>query len=143
MIINGDWVCDYIVEMGHANDIHPRFTREITAKCDFLAVEIAERTTPGYVALKVYPKEGRLIEVREVYNTPGPGLKGKPVRHVRNAKYISIDDIVAETENGIDVDWACVNKAVIDIDKAKVLEVSGYKWMTGNFTEYYDGREVN
>ena len=53
----GDYVTTYIVEMGRANDTSPRITREIDAKCDYMAVEIAERTTPNYIAFDVYRKE--------------------------------------------------------------------------------------
>lgn len=52
----GDYVTNYIVEMGRVNDADPRIIKEVTAKCDYMAVEIAERTTPGYVAFNVYEK---------------------------------------------------------------------------------------
>lgn len=52
----GDYVTDYIVEMGRPNDTKTRITRYVTAKCDYMAVNIAERTTNGYIALRVYPK---------------------------------------------------------------------------------------
>lgn len=52
----GDSVRTYIVKMGHPNDTRPRITREIDAKCDYIAAEIAEKATPGYIALEVYPK---------------------------------------------------------------------------------------
>lgn len=50
----GDCVFTYVVEMGRKNDSQPRLTRKIDAKCDYMAVEIAERMTPGYIAFKVY-----------------------------------------------------------------------------------------
>lgn len=53
----GDSVGDYIVEMGRPNDTRPRITREITAKCDYMATAAAERMTPGYIAFRVYKKE--------------------------------------------------------------------------------------
>ena len=52
----GDYVTDYVVEMGRPNDTKARITRYVTAKCDYMAVNIAERTTKGYIAFKVYPK---------------------------------------------------------------------------------------
>lgn len=52
----GDYVTDYIVEMGRPNDTRPRLTRCIAAKCDYMAVNIAEKNTKGYIAFKVYPK---------------------------------------------------------------------------------------
>ena len=52
----GDYVSEYVVEMGRRNDATPRITREIEAKCDYMAAEIAERTTPGYIAFNVYQK---------------------------------------------------------------------------------------
>lgn len=52
----GDYVTNYIIEMGRVNDTKPRTIKEVTAKCDYMAVEIAERTTPGYVAFNVYEK---------------------------------------------------------------------------------------
>lgn len=52
----GDSIRTYIVELGRRNDTVPRTTREITAKCDYMAVEIAERMT-GYIAFNVYRKE--------------------------------------------------------------------------------------
>ena len=53
---NGDYVTEYIVEMGRRNDTSPRITREVPAKCDYMAAETAERLTPGYIAFNVYPK---------------------------------------------------------------------------------------
>ena len=52
----GDCVTVYTVEMGRTNDIRPRITKEIEAKCDYMAAEIAERTTPGYIVFDVYRK---------------------------------------------------------------------------------------
>lgn len=52
----GDYVTEYTVEMGRRNDTKPRIVREITAKCDYMAAEIAERMTHGYIAFNVYPK---------------------------------------------------------------------------------------
>lgn len=53
----GDYVTDYVVELGRRNDIQPRITRTITAKCDYMAAEAAERGAPGYIAFSVYAKE--------------------------------------------------------------------------------------
>lgn len=53
----GDYVNDYIVEMGRTNDTWARIVRVVTAKCDYMAAEIAEKSTPGYVAFNVYRKE--------------------------------------------------------------------------------------
>ena len=53
----GDYVTEYIVELGRRNDTRPRITRTATAKCDYMAAEIAERGAPGYIAFNVYPKE--------------------------------------------------------------------------------------
>ena len=52
----GDFVTDYIVEMGRVNDLKPRITMEITAKCDYMAAQIAERIRPGYIVFKVYSR---------------------------------------------------------------------------------------
>ena len=52
---NGDFITEYIVELGRPNDTKSRLIREVDAKCDYMAVEIAERTTPGYIAFHVYP----------------------------------------------------------------------------------------
>lgn len=50
----GDSVITYVVEMGRMNDSTARITREIEAKCDYIAVEIAERMTTDYKAFHVY-----------------------------------------------------------------------------------------
>lgn len=50
----GDSVITYVVEMGRMNDSKPRITREVTAKCDYIAVEIAERMAQDYKAFNVY-----------------------------------------------------------------------------------------
>ena len=49
-------IVTYIVEMGRPNDTKARITREINAKCDYMAAEIAERMTPNYIAFNVYRK---------------------------------------------------------------------------------------
>lgn len=53
----GDSVARYTVELGRQNDTRPRITCEIEAKCDYMAAEIAERITPGYIAFTVYRTE--------------------------------------------------------------------------------------
>ena len=53
--IFGDYVREYKVELGRVNDSCPRIVREVTAKCDYLAAEIAEIGLPGYIAFYVYP----------------------------------------------------------------------------------------
>lgn len=136
----GDWVRDYIVEMGHPSDSRPTLTREITAKCEYLAVESAERTTPGYVAFNVCPAKGRRIAVKELYRTPGPG--NLPIEHVRKAKWMYVEDIIAETENGLSVDFANATQVVVDIDEGRIIQLRRYNQLTGiRFTEYY-GREA-
>ena len=56
----GDSVARYIVEMGRKNDLQPRLTREVNAKCDYMAAAQAERLTPGYIAFRVYQKEVKI-----------------------------------------------------------------------------------
>ena len=52
----GDYVTEYIVEMGKPNATKANITREVTAKCDYMAVDKAEKMTPGYIAFSVYRK---------------------------------------------------------------------------------------
>lgn len=53
----GDWVANYVVEMGRPNDSKPRIVRYVEAKCDYMAADIAEKTTKGYIAFKVYRRD--------------------------------------------------------------------------------------
>ena len=52
----GDYVTDYVVEMGRPNDTVPRIVRTVEAKCSYMAAGIAEKTTTGYIAFDVYEK---------------------------------------------------------------------------------------
>ena len=52
----GDYVTEYVVEMGRQNDTVPRIVRTFEAKCDYMAIGIAERMIPGYIAFAVYQK---------------------------------------------------------------------------------------